>query len=285
MPINTIALYISVSLSVFFLASCADKNTAPIKPSSAQSNVTLYNHLIDMPGLDRARQLRIYLPPGYESSSKHYPVLYMHDGQNLFDNATAYSGEWAVDELLNELAAQQQLELIVVGVDNHPQKRLNEMNPWDHPEFGKGEGRAYVDFIAQVVKPLIDQQYRTRPEREHTGIMGSSMGGYISHYAVVQYPDLFGKAGIFSPSYWVAPEAVAMFMTTPVAKDARLYFYMGGGEGEVMVTNVEQVFNATLAQGHKPENTSLRVVPEAMHTESAWRSEFSRAVLWLFNKH
>jgi predicted alpha/beta superfamily hydrolase len=255
------------------------------KTPSAQPNVTLYSELVDIPGLNRTRQLRIYLPPGYGSSDKHYPVLYMHDAQNLFDDATAHTGEWAVDELLNQLAASQQLELIVVGIDNHPQRRLNEMNPWDHPTFGKGEGREYMDFIARVVKPLMDERYRTRPEVEHTGIMGSSMGGYISHYAIVQYPDVFGRAGIFSPSYWISPEAVKMFTSTPVAKNARLYFYMGSGEGEDMVGDIETVFNSILAQGHSPDNAVLHIVPDAQHTELAWHNEFPHAVLWLFGEH
>jgi predicted alpha/beta superfamily hydrolase len=271
---------------VLLLTACTpqDAEQRKNKAPSAQPNVTLYNELIDIPGLERARQLRIYLPPGYESSDKRYPVLYMHDAQNLFDDATAYAGEWAVDELLNELAASQQLELIVVGIDNHPQKRLNEMNPWDHPEFGKGEGREYVDFIARVVKPLIDGHYRTRAGRDYTGIMGSSMGGYISHYAVVQYPDVFGRAGIFSPSYWVADEAVAMFTTTPAASDARLYFYMGTEEGEMMVGNIQKVYDSAMELGHSPDKAVLRIVPGATHSEAAWRNEFSRAVLWLFEK-
>lgn len=272
---------------VLLLMACDRQGNKPQanKMPSVQPNVTLYKELIEMPELDRARQLRIYLPPGYESSDKRYPVLYMHDAQNLFDNATAHAGEWAVDELLNDLARSGQLELIVVGIDNHPQKRLNEMNPWDHPQFGKGEGREYVDFIAEVVKPRIDSEYRTLSQPEFTGIMGSSMGGYISHYAVVQHSDVFGKAGIFSPSYWVSEDAVNLFATKPADATARLYFYMGAEEGGDMVEDIQRVYRSVIDLGHPENNSILRIVPNATHSEAAWRNEFSQAVLWLFAEH
>ena len=125
-----------------------------------------------IPGLGRERTIRLYLPPGYDASTKRYPVLYMHDGQNLFDDATSYVGEWGVDEALDALAADG-LELIVVGIDHGGEKRFNELSPVSHPRFGAGENRQYTDFVVNVLKPHIDATYRTRPEREHTGIMGS----------------------------------------------------------------------------------------------------------------
>lgn len=256
------------------------------RASTAQANVVLLPQQLDMPGLNRQRQLRIYLPPGYAGNGdKRYPVLYMHDGQNLFDVVTAYAGEWGVDECLNALAQAGKLELIVVGIDNGQDKRMTELNPWGNPDakFGAPEGEAYLNFVVKVVKPLIDSQYRTRPERTHTGIMGSSMGGLISHYAVTQYPSVFGLAGVFSPSYWAGgAAALDHFSAKPAATDARLYVLMGGQEGGNMVSNVEKVNAALLRSGHPPGNLSLKITPGAGHNEAFWASEFERAVLWMF---
>lgn len=184
-------------------ASGAESPAPTVKASSAQANVSLLPELLQIPGLNRQRQIRVYVPPGYANSQRRYPVLYMHDGQNLFDAATAYAGEWRVDETLNALSESGQLELIVVGIDNGQEKRMTELNPWSHPRFGVAQGREYMEFVVEVVKPLIDRRYRTKADRANTAIMGSSMGGLISHYAINQYPEVFSKAGIFSPAYWV----------------------------------------------------------------------------------
>ncbi len=273
-------LIFSASL-VMFLVACSEP-AQQHKVSTASAEVIVLNETFVMPGLNRSRQVRLYLPPGYQSSEKRYPVLYMHDGQNVFDNATAYAGEWEVDETLNTLAAAGQLELIVVAIDNGGEKRMTELNPVDHAEFGKTEGKAYLEFIANTVKPYIDQHYRTLADVEHTGIMGSSMGGLISHYALLQFPQVFGKAGIFSPSYWALGEQVQWFENQPVAANARLYFYMGGEEGDTMVPDMKRVYQAALTQGHPTELAQYHLVAEAEHNEAAWRNEFKTAVLWLF---
>jgi alpha-glucosidase len=256
----------------------------PARPSTAQANVRLFPSLLTMPGLDRRRQLRIYLPPSYNSSSKSYAVLYMHDGQNLFDDATSYAGEWQVDETMNALAQSGELELIVVGIDNGGEKRMQELSPWGNPKFGTAEGRQYMDFIVNVVKPMIDKQYRTKPDRSNTAIMGSSMGGLISHYAILQYPDIFSKAGLFSPSYWFSNAAFELAKNTPPRKDARLYLMTGAKEGGPMATDTVHMAEDFVKMGHPPENLSVRIPEEGKHNEQFWRSEFRQAVLWLFQK-
>ncbi len=261
----------------------------PAKPSTAQPNVHVLPPLA-MPGLDRTRTIRLYLPPGYETSHEHYPVLYMHDGQNLFDAATAYAGEWGVDETLNELARTNGLKLIVVGIDNGEKLRINELNPWDSARFGKGEGALYMHFIVDVVKPYIDAHYRTKADRANTAIMGSSMGGLISHYAIAKYPKVFSKAGIFSPAYWLA--APAIFddpAESKFAPDTKLYFYAGGKEGEntmpgmtEMERDMKRMVDSIRAAGFASRNLVVEVNPEAQHNEAAWRAEFPKAVTWLF---
>ena len=265
-----------VLLAVFGTASAEEH------PSTAQANVHVLAPL-RMPGLDRERTLRIYLPPGYEQSERRYPVLYMHDGQNLFDAATAPYGEWGVDEILNELARTKQFELIVVGIDHGQEKRMQELNAWENEKYGKGDGREYMRFVVDVVKPYVDTHYRTQPDRGHTAIMGSSMGGLISHYAIFEYPDVFGMAGIFSPSYWFAPAATEFTRTHALPRDARLYFYVGGAEGDTMLPDMRAIVAIMKARGFPQRNLRVEVNARAKHNEKAWNAEFSRAIEWLFD--
>ena len=273
------ALPLFLALASVALSACAEDKP---KASTALPGVSLLGEPVAMPGLERKRQLRLYLPPGYATSNKRYPVLYMHDGQNLFDAATAYAGEWKVDETLDALAKEGKLELIVIGIDNGGEKRMTELNAWDNPQFGAGENRAYTDFIVKTVKPMIDRQYRTLPDRAHTAIMGSSMGGLASHYALVQYPEVFSKAGVFSPAYWTAKPSFDFVASKPVPRDARVYLLMGGKEGPEMNADVRKMAEVIGKTGHPAANTILKIVPEAEHNEAFWAGELREALLWMF---
>ena len=277
---TTLPLLLAAALGAPALA--ADKPADAPKVSTALPGVSLLGEPLAMPGLERKRQLRLYLPPGYATSNKRYPVLYMHDGQNLFDNATAYAGEWKVDETLDALAREGRLEMIVVGIDNGQDKRMTELNAWDNERIGKGEGRAYTDFIVKTVKPMIDRQYRTLPGREHTAIMGSSMGGLASHYAMVQYPQIFSKAGVFSPAYWTAQPSFDFVAAKPVPKDARVFLLMGEKEGPQMNADVKRMAEVVKKTGHPAANTVLKIVPGAEHNEAFWAGELREALLWMF---
>jgi len=235
-----------------------------------------------IPGLGRERTVRIYLPPGYEHSRQRYAVLYMHDGQNLFDDATSYAGEWGVDETLNALAKSRGLKLIVVGIDHGGTERIHELNPWDNPQFGKGEGEQYLAFVVNVLKPWVDRHYRTRPDARHTAIMGSSMGGLISSYALGHYPAVFGSAGVFSPAYWLAPQVFADTETHPPPRTARIYFYAGGSETDTMVPDTKRMVALLKQAGLPRRNLEVVINPVGRHNEAAWRAEFPRAVAWLF---
>ena len=266
------------------LAMCG--NAAADTPASARGHAStaLPNvHVLPamtIPGLDRQRALRIYLPPGYAASATRYPVLYLHDGQNLFDAATGFAGEWEIDESLNRLARTRALEIIAVGIDNGGEHRMQELTGWD-AKYGKAEGAAYIDFIVDVVKPYIDRHYRTLPDRAHTAIMGSSLGALISHYALMRRPDVFGSAGLFSPSYWYAPASFTD-AARPLAAGTRLYFYAGSNEDPDMVANLLKMVSVVQDAGLPRASTKVHVVAGAVHNEAAWRSEFPDAVEWLF---
>jgi predicted alpha/beta superfamily hydrolase len=254
--------------------------TIESRPSSAQENVHVLAPIM-IQELSRERLIRVYLPPDYKSSNNSYPVIYAHDGQNLFDDTTSYVGEWGLDESLNQLASEIGFEAILVGIDNGQAKRINELSPWTNEKYGVAEGDEYLNFIVNQLKPMIDSTYRTMPEREHTAIMGSSLGGLMSHYAIYRYPGVFSKAIIFSPSYWYAEEVWNFTTAHPLPQDAKIWLEIGAKEGEA-VDNTNKMYEVILATGHPQENIVRKIDPEGEHNETSWRRQFVPAVKWLF---
>jgi len=266
-----------------------DGSMPPPRPSTARASVSVMDTAFSIPQLGRTRRVWIYLPPDYAHSSRRYPVLYMHDGQNVFDDATSFSGEWGVDEALDSLHAAGDPGVIVVAVDHGGTRRLHEYSPWTNARYGGGEGDEYVDFLVGTLKPFIDRHYRTRPDRLSTGIAGSSMGGLISLYAVLRYPEVFGRAGVFSPALWFAPEVFAMARgARPAAPDTRIYMVTGGREGnepEVYSGDHLRMVDTLAAAGFRPGvEVEAHLRPEGTHSEGFWRREFPAAYRWLFDE-
>ena len=276
--------FVSAATLLAAFVACSTPPAAP-RPSTAGPGVHVLAQRLAMPGLGRERTLRLYLPPSYQTSpAKRYPVIYMHDAQNLFDEATsAYGQEWGVDETLDAFARTRGFEAIVVGVDHGGDERLHELSPWTNPKYGPAQGEQYMAFVVDVVKPFIDARYRTLPDRANTAIAGSSMGGLESHYALLRYPQVFGKAAIFSPSYWYASEVYAQTRAHPWPADTRVYFYQGGREGEESLPDVERMLPLLATPDHAVRAITLHVEPDHEHNERAWRAEFPRAVAWLFD--
>ena len=257
------------------------------RPSTATAGVHVLTPPLAMPGLDRQRTIRVYLPPSYAHGKRRYPVLYMHDGQNLFDDATSFVGEWGVDESMDALAKTRGIEVIVVGIDNGQDKRINELSPWANPRFGASEGRQYMDFVVGTVKPFIDGRFRTRPGREDTGIMGSSLGALASQYAIYQYPEVFSKAGLFSPSYWFSNEVYSFTAARHLHPGTRVYLVAGDKEGDepaATVANVRKMETQLRAAGERRMSLFVAIRPGAEHKESFWKSEFPKAMIFLFGK-
>ncbi|MBN8505489.1 MAG: alpha/beta hydrolase [Burkholderiales bacterium] len=251
-------------------------------PSVADASRLIVTEPLPMPGLERSRRLRIYLPPDYAGQpERRYPVIYFHDGQNVFDDATSYAGEWGADELLDRLARQQGLHVIAVAVDNGGERRMTELNPWDHERFGKGEGFAYLRFLVERVKPYVDLRWRTRPEASSTAIVGSSMGGLISFAALHRHREVFGLGGVLSPAFWVAPQqAQTLAESEPLLAHQRVCVYAGGRESRDMVPQARR-----MAELLRRQSDGVRFIeePAAEHREAAWRAVLPRVLAHLFN--
>jgi len=242
------------------------------------SNVQILDTAFHIPQLNRDRRVWIYLPKNYSTSKASYPVLYMHDGQNLFDNATSFAGEWGVDDAIDSAKKQ----CIVVGIDNGGPVRMNEYNPYDHEKFGAGQGALYVDFLAKTLKPYIDKHYRTKKDASNTIIAGSSMGGLISMYAVMKYPKVFGKAGVFSPAFWAAPALktdLDKMVKSSTHKNVRIYFYAGEQEGNQMVVDMLYIFEAMRKK--TAAKMKVKINAEGRHNEPTWRNEFPAFYNWI----
>ncbi len=248
-----------------------------------QSTASIHVHIIDtaffIPQLNRNRRIWIYLPKAYSSSQKKYPVLYLQDGQNVFDKTTSYIDEWGVDECLDTLIEKGITPSIVVAIDNGSRYRMTEYNPYTNDQFSDAEGDKYVDFLVNTLKPFIDKNYRTLPSKENTAIAGSSMGGLISYYAALKYSNIFGKAGIFSPSFWIAPQLKNFTDSLSTKVNSKFFFSIGDSEGQNYIDDMQ---NMAEQLGTK-SNTMIYtlVAKEQNHNEKNWRSLFAEFYKWI----
>lgn len=244
------------------------------KPNTATAQVRVIDTAFAIPQLNRKRRIWAYLPKSYATSTKKYPVIYMQDGQNLFNEQTAPFGEWGVDETLDTLQRLTGKEAIIIGIDNGGDKRMTEYNPYDFKTYGKGEGKQYVDFLVLTLKPYIDKKFRTLKDSSHTFVAGSSMGGLISLYAVVKYPNVFGGAGIFSPAFWTASAIYDDVAKADFGSEMkRFYFYASNKESEMMVPDMDKMI-ATIEKKGNYETRRL-MNPLGKHNEATWRKEFA----------
>jgi predicted alpha/beta superfamily hydrolase len=239
------------------------------------------------PQLRNSRDILVYLPPSYFIGEKRYPVIYMHDGQNLFDEMTSYVGEWKVDESMEEVALSEGLEAIIVGIPNHQSDRMHEYSPYD-TRWGKSKAVEYLAFLTDTVKPLIDSSFRTLPERETTGVAGSSMGGLISLYAFLRCPNVFGLVGAMSPSFWLVNQQILRDIENAPHVSGRVYLDIGEQEmswrrgraaSQQLTNTVRRVYDALVAKGYEPNREIAYVEdPEGVHHESAWARRFPRMI-------
>jgi predicted alpha/beta superfamily hydrolase len=232
---------------------------------------------VTIPGFYNNRRIWVYLPNDYAISGKRYPVLYMQDGQNLFDIKTSFSGEWGIDEYLDTIDYAG----IVIGIDNGGEKRFNEYNPNDDPRYGKGLGRVYLKKIVTILKPYADREFRTMPGRETTSIAGSSLGGLIAFYAGLYYPGIFGSVGVISPSFSIVNniEKQILKRRSKFYQEQRWYFYGGGMESENLVESIKYI--GELMTSKLKSKVTFAVREKGIHSEIAWRKMFPAFYDWL----
>lgn len=228
----------------------------------------------------RERTVRVYLPLDYNTSDKKYPVLYMHDGQNLFlDEDASFGTCWGIKQFLDDKG----MDLIVVGIDCDGEVRLDEYAPWPNETVGKeilnvdrvfgGEGKQYIDYIVSELKPFIDHTYRTIPE--DTSMAGSSMGGLISTYAACTYPHIFKKVASVSSAYWFNQNEIEKLIAeSDISAIDKFYLDIGTKEiadesrNQRFIESSRKVYD--LLKG-KVVDTRFVIAEGAEHNEKAWR--------------
>lgn len=254
------------------------------------ANVLLLHPEFQIPQLGRTRRIWACLPPDYWSGRQRYPVVYMQDGQNLFDNPGAVFGSWGIDRALNRLflngreSSDAGRQPIIIGIENGGENRIGEYSPWKNARHGGGEGEQYLDFITDTLKPFVDEHLRTRPEREHTAVMGSSMGGLISLYAALAKPAVFGMAGVFSPSLWFSREVFQLVKDRPATQAVRILLMAGQQESQTMVGDLLDLYETLLEAGHAEDNLHYDLHSDGTHSEWFWAREFEHALQWLFGE-
>ena len=235
--------------------------------------------------LGNARGVWVYLPPTYlENAAARMPVVYMHDGQNLFDPNAAFGRvTWGVPQAMDSAAGDARFrEAIVVGPNNNA-NRIPEYTPTMDTMYGGGNGDLYLRMLVEELKPKVDAELRTRPGREDTLLIGSSLGGLITSYAGVRKADTFGFIGVMSPSVWWDNRVLLTFVgQTSATRPVRVYVDCGDNEATNVVTDTTDLVLAYRALGYVDDSTLKYVVqPGAAHTESAWASRLPGALQFL----
>ncbi|WP_022925684.1 alpha/beta hydrolase [Serinicoccus marinus] len=261
----------------------------PVREDGILGDLRMWPDL-ELPHLDRRSKVYVWLPPDYDGSSDRYPVLYLHDGHNMFLPRASFAGEvWHVDRAMTRLAAEG-IEVVVVAVPCHPELRGEEYTRYAHPEHGGGRAADYGRFLLDELKPAVDDVLRTRPGPEHTVVAGSSLGAVVSADLWASRPDVVGGAGLFSPAFWwpgeqaladVEDAAVTRAVTVP----GRVYLDVGGQE-EPDDPEIQQryVLDAERLLGSlRRAGVPVRYVYDsgARHVEAAWAERVGPAIAWL----
>ncbi len=252
-----------------------------MKPESTVKGKVVFHRQMAGEGLNHRRDVMVWLPPSYEThTSKRYPVLYMHDGQNIVDPSTAFTGyDWRVDEVADSLIALKAIEeIIIVGLYNTPDRL---------PEYSDSPlGSAYLNFVVNIVKPMIDSAYRTKPDRKHTAVMGSSMGALSSLLFAWERPDVFGAVACLSTSFWYDDEKTLNEIKefTGHKKDVRIYLDCGEREKDLLGGYRRMVDILKTKGFRKGKDLEFHIESKGVHTEHSWAQRVWRPLIFLYGK-
>lgn len=257
------------------------KNWLPFK-TNFLPKAQLISEEFEMPQLNKKRKIWALLPHDYETSTDHYPVMYLQDAQNLFNEDAKY-GNWEIDKKLAVMSEYKIGKIIIIAIEHAEQDRIKEYNV-GNTVLGAGEGKKYIRFVTDTLKPFVDKKFRTKSEREFTGIGGSSMGGLVSVFSGLMYPEVYGKLMIFSPSLWVVPKMDFSNMDFSEPGTTKIYLYAGGDESETMIRHVKRFKNTLLKNDHGADKMkiNLSINMHGKHSETYWSDEFPKAIEWLF---
>ena len=259
-------------------------NLSPFKEEYF-TKIELISENFYIPQLNKTRKVWALLPYDYETTEKSYPVLYLQDAQNLFNEESPF-GNWEIDKKLSLLAEYGIGDIIIIAVEHGSEYRIQEYVFEDDNEYAvKAEGKKYIRFITDTLKPYVDQHFRTLPDREHTGIGGSSLGALISIYGGFLYPEVYSKLMLFSPSLWLNPNNNFPMLIFHQPYYTKVYMYGGEPEGSDMVKRIN-LFKDAMSRWEESKSIEFEVRtsihPEGKHEEFYWSQEFPRALEWLF---
>ncbi len=227
------------------------------------------------------RTVRVLLPPDYYGSNRRYPVIYVLDGQNLFEASTAFGGRhWKIPETMTKMP--KRLQAIVIGIDNAGADRIREYAPYHRGKQGGG-GLEHIQFIMNELKPEVDASYRTLPQSETTAIIGSSMGGLLALWAGLRFGEVFGKVGALSPSLWFNPQ-VFQLAENDLGRKSKFYVAGSRTESGRMESSLQHVYQSLRKGGFSDGQIRVVLRDRGKHNEVFWGREFPKLHRWLFDK-
>lgn len=265
-----------------------------------EQELRLDEHMLTVPYLDEDRRIRVLLPSDY-SDETAYPVVYFHDGQNVYFDDESYSGvSWGIIPTIQDNAELP--KMIIVAIDNDKEKRINEYTPWKisnspfpDDNLSGGKGYDYASFVMDVVKPFVDNTYHTKTDAKHTAMIGSSLGGTITSFMGIEYQDQINRLGVFSLANWIfKDDFVGYLAKNQVDTNQLVYIQVGAQEGDdtdaqYIEGDLKQTYidvsldyaKSLLLKGYPVENIDLNIYADDKHTEAAWAKNLSKAMRFL----
>jgi predicted alpha/beta superfamily hydrolase len=278
------------SLTGFSRSRARPTQPAVIEPLSPQPNAIprMESYTLCSGFLPDDRTISVYLPPCYAAEpTRRFPVFYLHDGQNLFDPRTSYvpGRTWRAGETADRMAeAGEAQPIILVGVANTGLRRMAEYTPTRDFRMGGGEGARYGRLLIEELKPFVDRTYRTLAGPSDTGLAGSSLGGLITLYLGLQYPHIFGKLGVLSPSIWWDHRSILTFVKEALKERLpQIWLDIGTAEGQRHLRDTQLLERMLIQCGWTPgQNLAFNIVEGAVHDEDAWAERFNKVLAFLF---